>query len=63
MRDWGERYAELLRRTGDLLLERLAGVPEPFCLLCCETNIAECHRKQIADRLIRTRGGTVHHLE
>jgi hypothetical protein len=40
-----------------------AHLPEPFCLLCCETKIAECHRKQIADRLIRTRGGTVHHLE
>jgi uncharacterized protein (DUF488 family) len=60
--DWQERYRRLLERCGDLLLERLAGVPEPFCLLCAEQDFRRCHREQIAEHLARTRGAEVEHL-
>jgi hypothetical protein len=31
--DWSRRYAELLEKAGDLLIERLSDIPQPFCLL------------------------------
>ena len=61
--DWPERDQELLDRAGDLLVRRLAGVPEPYCLLCAEKRVAECHRRHIAEFLVRTRGVEVEHLE
>lgn len=60
--DWPQRYGKLLERAGDLLFDRLAGVPEPFCLLCAEKRSAECHRRQIADYLA-AKGWAVEHLE
>ena len=60
--DWPERYRQLLQRAGDLLTQRLAEVPEPFCLLCAEKRSDECHRKLIADYLVR-RGREVEHIE
>ena len=33
--------------------------PEPFCLLCAEKRVAECHRLVIADFLVATRGWSV----
>jgi uncharacterized protein (DUF488 family) len=61
--DWPQRYQMLLDQAGELLVSRLEGVPEPFCLLCAEKRVAECHRRQIADYLARTRGAEVVHLE
>jgi len=61
--DWQQRYAALLRAAGPLLIERLADVPQPYCLLCAERRAAECHRSQIADYLASTQGASVVHLE
>jgi uncharacterized protein (DUF488 family) len=60
--DWVERYRELLHRAGELLTGRLGGIPEPYCLLCAERRVAECHRQAIADFLV-SRGHEVEHLE
>jgi uncharacterized protein (DUF488 family) len=59
--DWPQRYAMLLNSAGDLLTERLRDVPAPFCLMCSERKVEECHRRQIAEHLL-TRGYTVTHL-
>jgi uncharacterized protein (DUF488 family) len=61
--DWRERYHRLLESAGELLTSRLTGIPEPFCLLCAEKRVTECHRLKIADYLVRTRGAEVEHLE
>jgi hypothetical protein len=61
--DWPERYRQLLDRAGELLVGRLAGIPEPYCLLCAEKRVAECHRRHIAEYLTRTQGAEVRHLE
>lgn len=59
--DWQERYRELIARAGDLLTERLAEVPEPFCLICAEKDPERCHRRLIAEYL-EERGHQVVHL-
>jgi len=56
--DWRERYAALLERAGDLLTARLAGLPQPTCLLCAERRPTDCHRSLIAAYLA-ARGATV----
>jgi uncharacterized protein (DUF488 family) len=61
--DWHAAYQELFERAGDLLVGRLEGLPEPFCLMCAEKRVAECHRLTIADFLVRTRGWTAEHIE
>lgn len=61
--DWRRRYEQLLEKAGDLLVQELQGVPEPFCLLCAERKVSDCHRLQIAEYLMRTRGAEVTHLE
>jgi hypothetical protein len=61
--DWQERYPKLLRAAGDLLIERLADVPAPFCLMCAEKRVAECHRGDISEFLVRTKHAEVQHLE
>lgn len=60
--DWRERYAELMARAGDLLTARLHSAPQPFCLLCAERRVADCHRQQIGDWL-RTKGWRVKDIE
>ena len=60
--DWQPRYAQLVERSGDLLLARLAGTPEPFCLLCAEEDPAACHRGVLAARLERDGARVVHLL-
>jgi uncharacterized protein (DUF488 family) len=61
--DWQDRYRRLLEAAGDQLISRLAGIPEPYCLLCAEKRVAECHRLQVADYLVRICGTEVEHLE
>lgn len=59
--DWRERYTQLFDRAGDLLTESLKQVPSPFCLMCAEKRVEDCHRQQIADYLLQ-RGWEVEHL-
>jgi uncharacterized protein (DUF488 family) len=47
--DWPRLYEELVRKAGDLLTRRLADVPGPFCLMCAEKRVEECHRRMIAE--------------
>jgi uncharacterized protein (DUF488 family) len=54
--DWEVRYKKLLDQSGDLLLERLAGIPQPFFLLCAEKRVADCHRRLIAEYLVEKNG-------
>ncbi len=61
--DWAERYAKLLEQSGELLVGRLFGIPEPFCLLCAEKRVLDCHRRQIAEYMYRRHGAEVKHLE
>lgn len=59
--DWQDRYRRLLEAAGPLLVERLASVPEPFCLMCAEKRHEDCHRLQLAEYLAR-RGVEVEHI-
>lgn len=61
--DWHDDYRELLVKAGELLVPRLAAIPEPYCLMCAEKRVAECHRRDIADYLARTRHVEIQHLE
>ena len=60
--DWPALYRELIQKAGDLLTRRLADAQPPFCLMCAEKRVAECHRRLIADYLV-ARGADVEHLE
>jgi uncharacterized protein (DUF488 family) len=60
--DWRAPYGELLDRAGGLLTARIDSVDGPFCLLCAEKRVADCHRQVLADYLVRTRGWTVEHI-
>jgi len=61
--DWRPAYRELFVRAGDLLVGRLEELPVPFCLMCAEKRVADCHRLVIADFLVKTKGWTVDHIE
>jgi uncharacterized protein (DUF488 family) len=63
MDDWRPPYRALFDRAGDLLVGGLEELPEPFCLMCAEKRVSECHRLVIADFLVATRGWTVDHIE
>jgi uncharacterized protein (DUF488 family) len=60
--DWPRLYEELIQKAGALLTRRLAETAEPFCLMCAEKRVAECHRRMIADYLV-AQGHEVEHLE
>jgi uncharacterized protein (DUF488 family) len=64
--NWRELYLKFMDRVGELLIERLMNalraLPVPFCLMCCEKNASDCHRKIIADYLIK-HGHEVEHIE
>jgi uncharacterized protein (DUF488 family) len=60
--DWQERYRQLLDVAGELLMTRLANLPEPLCLLCAEKLSSECHRQEIAAYLAKLKGYDVRHL-
>ncbi len=57
------RYAAFLDRAAPLLFDRLAGLPEPVCLLCAEKRVADCHRLAVADHLAAARGWAFTHIE
>jgi uncharacterized protein (DUF488 family) len=59
----GGRCAERLEHSGELLVARLAEMPEPFCLMCAEKRVAECHRQVIAEFLAASRGWNVEYIE
>jgi uncharacterized protein (DUF488 family) len=61
--DWISTYRALFACAGDLLVGRLIGLPEPFCLMCAEKRAAACHRVVIAEFLVEKRGWTVEHIE
>jgi uncharacterized protein (DUF488 family) len=61
--DWRSPYRALFERAGNLLVSRLGELPGPFCLLCAEKRVAECHRQVIADFLVETKGWSVEHIE
>jgi uncharacterized protein (DUF488 family) len=61
--DWSDRYRRLIAVAGELLVESLRDVPQPFCLLCAEKRAAECHRRHVAAYLQATQGFEVVHLE
>ena len=61
--DWEARYKTLLDQVGDLLVARLAGVPQPFTILCAEKRVADCHRHLIAEYLVEKKGAEVEHIE
>lgn len=54
------RYAAFFGRAADLLVGRLLELPGPFCLMCAEKRVDECHRKTIADHLTRHAHQPVH---
>lgn len=61
--DWRPSYRALFEQSGELLVARLLGIPEPFCLMCAEKRVSDCHRLVVADYLVATRGRTVEHIE
>lgn len=61
--DWPTRYEQLLSTSGKLLTARLPEIEAPFVLMCAEKRVAECHRRHVAEYLVRTRGWDVLHLE
>jgi uncharacterized protein (DUF488 family) len=63
LEDWRPPYRALFERAGDLLVQRLNQLPEPFCLLCAEKRVADCHRLVIAEFLVATKGWNVEHIE
>jgi uncharacterized protein (DUF488 family) len=63
MDDWRPSYAALFERAGDLLVGGLGELPQPFCLMCAEKRVAECHRLVIADFLVAANGWSVEHIE
>ena len=60
--EWPQLYQELFTHAGELLTRRIAGLPQPFCLMCSEKHVAECHRRIIADFLVQ-QGHEVEHIE
>lgn len=60
--DWRQRYCALLDRAGDILVQALASVPTPFCLMCAEKKAEDCHRRYVAEYLARS-GWEVEHIE
>lgn len=60
--DWEQQYRRLLAEKGEQLVKPLDDVPEPFCLLCSEKLVAECHRRLIAD-FLAAKGHMIEHIE
>ena len=61
--DWHGPYRALFEHSGELLVGRLAELVAPFCLMCAEKRVSECHREVIAEFLVETRAWEVVHIE
>ena len=61
--NWRSAYAKLLQQTGYSLFSRLENIPLPFCLLCAEKKVADCHREQISEHLQVYGYTLVNHIE
>jgi uncharacterized protein (DUF488 family) len=61
--DWEDRYRLLLRGSGELLTKRLIEINEPYCLLCSERRVIECHRRHISELVTQIRGDEFLHIE
>lgn len=62
MEDWRQRYQRLIEHAGDVLTERLWSALSPFCLMCAEQKVQDCHRLVIAEYL-EGKGWEVEHIE
>jgi uncharacterized protein (DUF488 family) len=60
--DWADRYERMLAAAGDLLTDRLQSVPQPFCLLCAEKRVTECHRRLVGE-FLAAKGHQIEHIE
>jgi uncharacterized protein (DUF488 family) len=63
LEDWRPLYQALFDRAGDLLICRLDDIPQPFCLMCAEKRVSECHRLVIAEFLVAKKSWSVEHIE
>jgi uncharacterized protein (DUF488 family) len=63
LEDWRPSYRALFDRAGDLFVARVAELPVPFCVMCAEKRVADCHRQVIAEYLVATKGWAVEHIE
>lgn len=61
--DWWKKYEALIEKEGDQRTRRLADVEKPFCFLCAEKRSVGCHRKVIADYLVKEKDWKVENLE
>lgn len=61
--DWQERYTRLIEISGNLLTVRLRSVEEPFCLMCAEKKVSNCHRGLLSNWLLKHGWNEVEHLE
>ena len=59
--NWKELYRDHLGKKGESLLTRMKDLEEPFCLLCSEKGVNECHRLQVAE-MLESRGYQFTHL-
>ena len=59
--DWSERYRRFFEHAGELLLQPLAAITPPWCLMCAEKDVLACHRQYIATSLSQ-RGVHMVHL-
>jgi uncharacterized protein (DUF488 family) len=60
LEDWEQRYRALIQAAGSSLLDRLREIDEPYCLLCAEKDVTNCHRGIIADAIAREGHSVVH---
>jgi uncharacterized protein (DUF488 family) len=60
--DWQERYRRHLQAGGEALLKGLEQAERPFCLMCAEKRVADCHRQAIAEVLV-AKGWEAMHIE
>ncbi len=58
-----ERYAAFLPLAGPALFDRIDAIPGPICLMCAEKKVTECHRRDVAEYLTRSRGWAFTHIE
>ena len=62
--DWRVLFRRKLTKVGSQLVEPLFSpdIPQPFCLICSEKRVADCHRGLIAD-FLEQKGFEIRHIE